>query len=115
MRDQDALPFRKAVTTIGGRSTNDADTRLAVVRWWVVVGGYLNVELVLHLNDASDVAGQRMQQLTLVKRGHDAGESDHAAAGEDRQFCAPGELALLNEEGDAVLQITIGAGQGGSR
>lgn len=53
-----------------------------------------------------------MQQLTLVECRHNSGERYDASLGEHRQASAAGELTLLNEEGDAVLQITIGGVHG---
>ena len=86
-----------------------ASVILAEVR---VVVLCLNIQFVMYLHDTSDMPGQRMQQLTLVECRHNSGERYDASLGKHRQTSAAGELTLLNEEGDAVLQITIGGVHG---
>ena len=67
----------------------------------------LNFELVQDLKDAGNSPDERVKKLTLMKCRHDANQRHDAPSGDDFQIGAFAKLALMDEQGDAILNIAI--------
>jgi hypothetical protein len=66
---------------------------------------HCNLQPVDHLHDAGHMPDERVKELTLVKRTGAASERDDAAIDGDRPVAAGGQMALLQGQDDAALQI----------